>query len=346
MEQLNVNPADLLRTAEVYNSLAERVAALPPQASAEAQRVADTHGPMGYPAALGISTGLANAEEPVNAKAADFQRYSQRFIEHAATYTGEDQEAAQRYRGPAETGQQPDGRPHIQAAGYGSGDPPLGPAYDRVGPQLIDPKNPLIGDERFGHWEQYLPPPYTGATPPPPTPGHVDFPPGMPAKTGGPSGFYTPGRTWVTDDQAPFGSYSEQYKFRISGEDLTSYTRTVMVDGQPELQRWVANTYEAQQTTQINIGGPAWASTDPNPLEGTLGGVTTGGLAGITPPPIFHDWKPMTPQQIAVLSNANPTVTYYIPDGCGGQFTFQNGVPIGGMAPPPMIPIMTRPPGS
>lgn len=100
MEQLNVNPADLLRTADVYTELAGRLIGFSPQAHAAAQRIADTHGPMGYPAVVGISAGLDAAEKPVSAKSADFQAYSQRFTEHAAAYIGEDDEAARRYRGP------------------------------------------------------------------------------------------------------------------------------------------------------------------------------------------------------------------------------------------------------
>ncbi|PBA69043.1 hypothetical protein CKJ76_24675 [Mycobacterium avium] len=91
---------------------------------------------------------------------------------------------------------------------------------------------------------------------------------------------YGPGKTWVTDDQAPYGSLAEEYKFRISGQDFTSFTRTATVDGHPELQQWVANTYEAQKITQVNLNGDAWAKADPNELEGTLGGVTTGGVSG------------------------------------------------------------------
>lgn len=209
-------------------------------------------------------------------------------------------------------------------------------------PTMIDPDNPFIGDERFGHWQQYLPPPYTGATPPPPTPEHRSVE-GFPLKTGGPSGFYTPGRSWATDDQPPVASISEEYKFRISGEDLTSYTRTAIIDGQPQLQRWVANTYEGQRTTRVDLGGSAWAKTDGNELEGTLGGVTTGGLAGIAPPPYFGKWESFTPAQIADLSAANPTATYYIPDGCGNQFTFHGGSAGGSgfLAPPPVTPSMT-----
>jgi hypothetical protein len=44
------------------------------------------------------------------------------------------------------------------------------------------------------------------------------------------------------------------------------------------------------------------------------------------------------------LSGASPAATYYIPDGCGGQFTFSGGVPVGGMAPPPTIPSMIAEP--
>ncbi|WP_293003778.1 type VII secretion target [Mycobacterium sp.] len=101
MEQLDVNPADLLRSANVYAELAGRLDGLSPHARAEAQRVAETHGPMGYPAVVGISAGLDSAEQPLNAKVIDFQEYSRRFTEHAATYVGEDSEAARRYRGAA-----------------------------------------------------------------------------------------------------------------------------------------------------------------------------------------------------------------------------------------------------
>lgn len=98
--QLDVNPADLLRAADTYTGLAERTAQLSPRAAAEVVRIADTHGPMGYPAAVGIATGIANTEPPLTAKTADFQTYSQRFTEHAATYTTEDHDAARRYRAP------------------------------------------------------------------------------------------------------------------------------------------------------------------------------------------------------------------------------------------------------
>ena len=43
---------------------------------------------------------MTNAEPPLNAKTADFQTYSQRFTEHAATYTTQDHNNARRYRPP------------------------------------------------------------------------------------------------------------------------------------------------------------------------------------------------------------------------------------------------------
>gem|GEM_PF-5046979 len=96
--ELNVRPADLMRVAGTYGELAARARLLSPQSAAEVQRIAETRGPMGYPAAAGIAAGLSKAEGPLNAKAADFQAYSQRFNEHAATYSSEDREAAARTR--------------------------------------------------------------------------------------------------------------------------------------------------------------------------------------------------------------------------------------------------------
>jgi len=94
MAELNMNPADLLRVADAYNELAARAALISPQAAVEVQRIAETHGPMGYPAAVGIAAGLAMREGPLQAKVADFTTYAQRFDEHAATYATTDQAGA------------------------------------------------------------------------------------------------------------------------------------------------------------------------------------------------------------------------------------------------------------
>ncbi len=202
----------------------------------------------------------------------------------------------------------------------------------------IDPRNPFVGDERFGHWQQVVPPPYVGHDPPPPWTGHRPLQP--PLDTGGPTGFYAPGgKTWADDNAAPFAHLEEQYKIRISGQDYTPYTR--VVDGHQE--QWVQYTYEAQRFTQVPIGGAIWAPYGANEITGELGGVRTGGLAGINPPPHIGPWQPITLPQIASLSAANPTVQYYMPDGCGGQFTFTNGTATGGNSGlPPIIPSIVR----
>ncbi|WP_218565228.1 type VII secretion target, partial [Mycobacterium xenopi] len=312
MAELNVNPADLLRIADAYSELAARAAQIPPEAVVEVQRIAQTHGPMGYPTAVGVAAGLANAEGPLNAKAAEFQAYSQRFTEHAATYTTTDGAGAEEYA------------KHIRFEDINSDQT----TSDQPKP-APDPRNPFVGDERFGHWQDVVPPPYVG-NPPPPWTGHRPMH-SMPS--GGSTGFYMPGgKTWADDNAPPFGYLQEQYQFRISGEDYTSYTRTM----NGHQQQWVQYTYEAQKITQINVGGEVWTQKGPNETTGELGGVSTGGIAGINPPPNIGQWEPITLHDIASLSVANPTVTYYMPDICGKQFAFINGVATGGYAPPPV----------
>ena len=102
MAQLNVNPADLLRAAADYTELQARAAAISPQAVAEVQRISATHGPMGYPVAVGVVTNLARRQAALDTKAAQFGQYSQRFTEHAATYASQDHEAAKIYGAPAD----------------------------------------------------------------------------------------------------------------------------------------------------------------------------------------------------------------------------------------------------
>lgn len=94
MGQLNVNPADLLKAAGDYADLSARVAQLSPQAAAQIQAVAASHGPMGYPIAVGIAMGLADREPAVQAKMAQFSTYSDRFTGHAGTYVDQDRAAA------------------------------------------------------------------------------------------------------------------------------------------------------------------------------------------------------------------------------------------------------------
>lgn len=234
--------------------------------------------------------------------------------------------------------------PTIRAAGWRPGNQvpasPAPPGLPGVPPVATDPRNPFVGDPRFGYWDTYTPPPYTGPRPPPPTNQHVPWRDGP---EGGPTGFYTPGRTWIGDNDAPFASYQQQYKLRIAGEDLTSYTR-VGPTGQTE--RWVAYTYEAQEFQNVKLNGDIWVKTPSDASTAGVGGVATGGIGGIAVPPKIGPWQPITPAQIAVLSANNPNVHYYVPDPCGQQFSFVNGVPIGGNEAGPITPsIIAGPPG-
>lgn len=126
MGALDVNPADLLRFADAYSELATRAAQISPQAAQEVQRIADTHGLMGYPTAVGIAAGLAKAEGPLQAKVDDFDAYAQRLTEHAATYTSADGGGAAKLDGldfdPSNP--PPDGHAgDVHEAGFGEGGP-------------------------------------------------------------------------------------------------------------------------------------------------------------------------------------------------------------------------------
>lgn len=96
---LNVNPADLHKAADDYAELRARAAAIGPQAVDEVNRIIATHGVMGYPVAVGVVAGLARRQAQVEAKAAQFGVYSERFTEHGATYVSEDKAGAARMGG-------------------------------------------------------------------------------------------------------------------------------------------------------------------------------------------------------------------------------------------------------
>lgn len=228
-----------------------------------------------------------------------------------------------------------DGRkdPTIQMVDHATGDQPAPP---RQG-ENADPTDPFVGDERFGHWEDVPPPPpYTGANPPPLKPQYRPFPPDTPAKNGGPTEWYVPGKSWIGDIDPPLVQHQEQYKFRIAGQQATTTTRMVESNGVMREQRWVQNVYEAQHNTWWKVDGTI-------PVKGE-GGWKEGGIS-IPTMPSFGPWEKMPLNQVAVISANNPTVQFYIPDGCGGQFTFEGGVPVGGYSgkPPNPIPIMTAP---
>ena len=115
--------------------------------------------------------------------------------------------------------------------------------------QPFKPGDPFVGDPRFGQWEDVpLPPPYVGS-PPPLKPEMRPFPDGTPLKVGPTTGMYTPGKTWIGDIDPPMFNGQEEYRFRMSGQQATTITRTVNENGVWQQQRWVQNMYEFQRNT-------------------------------------------------------------------------------------------------
>ena len=58
------------RAADGYTELQTAAAAINPQAVDEVNLIIATHGPMGYPVAVGVVAGLARRQVPLEAKAA------------------------------------------------------------------------------------------------------------------------------------------------------------------------------------------------------------------------------------------------------------------------------------
>jgi hypothetical protein len=183
-----------------------------------------------------------------------------------------------------------------------------------------NPADPFVGNLNFGQWETFSTSPNGPYAPL--MDQYRPFDDNPPIKTGPSTGMYVPGKTWLADADAPILQHRESYRFRIAGTDATDITRVVKVNGETQVQRWVANVYQYQRNTSNSLGGS---------LEGL-------------PPLQFFDqaWKRISLPQVAALSATNEDITYYLPDGCGGSVDF-----VGGLAHSknvaPQIPIMTRP---
>lgn len=93
---LNVNSGDLTDAGKNYDDLSKQIQDIYPQLGDEIRRALESHGPMGFPAILGMTAGLAAHEGSVQSRAAAFADYSQRFRDHAATYLDEDAAGAGR----------------------------------------------------------------------------------------------------------------------------------------------------------------------------------------------------------------------------------------------------------
>ena len=96
--KLDVNPADLTNVADQYAQLQAAAASISPQAVDEVNRIIASHGPMGYPVAVGVIAGLARRQAQLERKATDFGVYATRFNEHAAAYQTGDLDGASRIR--------------------------------------------------------------------------------------------------------------------------------------------------------------------------------------------------------------------------------------------------------
>ena len=185
--------------------------------------------------------------------------------------------------------------------------------------QPADPANPFVGNPLFGQWETVS----TSPTGPygPLKHEYRPYPEGDPLKVGPTTGMYVPGQTWVADEDAPIIQYREGYKFRIAGTEATTITRTVTVNGNVQVQRWVANVYEYQRNTSYSARGDFGAIPPVQTIDQT--------------------WKPISLPEVVTLSATNPGTTYYLPDGCGGMVNYVGGV-VENAGPPP-TPIMTAP---
>jgi hypothetical protein len=201
-------------------------------------------------------------------------------------------------------------------------DPPVATEVQR-GPltpgRPADAADPFVGNIDFGQWETVS----TSSTGPypPVKPEYRPFRDDTPLKVGPPTGMYVPGQTWIADEDAPVVQYKEGYRFRIAGTEATDITRVVTVNGETQVQRWVANVYEYQRNTSVVPGGDF------------------GGL-----PPVQNidsTWERISLPEIAPISANNAGTTYYLPDGCGGTVDFVGGAVTSNGAP--HTPIMTRP---
>ncbi|MBP2450956.1 hypothetical protein [Mycolicibacterium lutetiense] len=195
------------------------------------------------------------------------------------------------------------------------------------------PPNRFVGDSRFGHWSP-VPLTHDGSSPPLKSEYRPLDVSDDPTKLAGTTGMYTPGKNWIQDSSAPYAQYKEEYRFRIAGQEATTHTRMVNDNGTWRQERWVQNVYEYQQNKQFVAGGDVRVKGK----DGSLGGL----------PPVTlydNDWKRIAPQEIVSLSANNSAVKYYLPDGCGGQFTIEKGVPVGGYSGMPPV-SLTPTPGS
>jgi hypothetical protein len=226
----------------------------------------------------------------------------------------------ERNRGDVEgvRARRPDGSSNVvQAVDYRKDIPQTpapGPAPGAPGVPS-DPRYPFVDTPWAGQWETVPPPPpYVGAAPPPLRPQYRPLPDGTPLTVGPSTGMFTPGQTWIGDIDPPAGQFDTGYKFRWAGDEATTVTR-VASDG--SLQRWVAHVYEYQRDTDFHFNGDLAALPHIVDFDRT--------------------WHPITLPQIAQLSYNNPSVKFFLPNGCGGTIPLIYGAAEGQQSPVPIM---------
>lgn len=112
------------------------------------------------------------------------------------------------------------------------------------------------------------------------------------------------------------------YQFRIVGTQWDGSTyRWVGEGGNWYMAKWMGYQYEMQEIDR-------WVPSE-----------EVEAVAGLPQLPFFGDWKPVTMPDLARIADANPAVTLYLPDGCGGAVPIGQSIP----HPHPGVPIMPRP---
>jgi hypothetical protein len=146
--------------------------------------------------------------------------------------------------------------------------------------------------------------------------------PMTPSRPGPSSGMTDFARTWQEDAQAPIVHMQRAYQFRIAGTEWDGATyRWVQEGGKWHMAKWMSYQYQMQVTDR-------WVPSE-----------EVEAVAGLPALPLFKDWEPVSMSDLARITDANPTATLYLPDGCGGAVPIAQNVP----HPNPGVPIMTRP---
>lgn len=163
--------------------------------------------------------------------------------------------------------------------------------------------------EGTGYWVIDPDKPQPGSTKPAGVPGNYSFDtdPNFKLNVGPTSDYGYPMRNWSS---APFGEYSESYRFRITGTEFTGQTKMVQVDGKWYQAEWQNYKYEYRQNQNFHMNSPDWVPTKDLPN-------------------VNQSWKPISVAGIVDISHRLPDTKIWLPDTCGGKVTLVNGSVVG-----------------